>query len=125
MCLYIACVLCIKRLLKLSPAYVDVTDLTSQLLMERLPLFHNQPAVEDTPTDGALPLPSPRGDRASLSPSSTPSSLAPRLTNQIAGEGAMAYLLDCYDRALQESRSSLKVQQNFFFEFSFSHENAG
>jgi ubiquitin conjugation factor E4 B len=89
-------------------AYVDVRDLASQLLMERIPLFHEARSDQDTTAaDGPSSLPSYLGDHTH---SSTPSSLAPRLTNQIAGEGAMAYLLDCYDRSLQESRSTLKVR---------------
>ncbi|CAI8033766.1 hypothetical protein GBAR_LOCUS19053, partial [Geodia barretti] len=90
-------------------AYVDVRDLASQLLMERIPLFHEARLDQGTTVaDGPSSLPSYLADHTHSSAPS--SSLAPRLTNQIAGEGAMAYLLDCYDRSLHESRSTLKVR---------------
>ena len=92
-------------------AYVDPTDLVSQLLMERLLLFH-QPTISKPKltTDGPDILSGPADHTPSLSTPPTPSALAPRLTNQIAAEGAMAYLIDCYERTINESRSTLKVQ---------------
>ena len=97
-----------KKFLSFSPAYVDVRDLASQLLMERIPLFHEARLDQNTTAaDGPSSLPSYLADHTHSSAPS--SSLAPRLTNQIAGEGAMAYLLDCYDRSLHESRSTLRV----------------
>ena len=87
--------------------YVDAMDLISQLMTERLPLFHRKQKVGGA---SSTHLPAPHPHTPSSSPSS-PLSLTPRLTNQIAAEGMLSYLLDCFDRASHEERISAKVRR--------------
>ena len=93
---------------------MDAIDLVSQLLMERLPIFHEagkKGSTEDMTGSAHLPSPSFPNHTTSSSTPSSPLTLTQRLTNQIGAEGMLAYLLDCYDRALHETRITAKVSQ--------------
>lgn len=101
------CVVQVQIVVCLGTAHSDATDLISQLLVERLPLFHEK-QTESVTSFIHLPYP----NHTSSSSPSSPLSLSQRLTNQTGAEGILAYLLDCYDRALNESRQTTKVSSN-------------
>ena len=73
-------------------AYANVEDLVSQLLMERLLLFHST-----TPQTLSLPSLS----NIATSPTSVQNV---RYIGQTGREGMVAYLIDCYERTVYEER---------------------
>ena len=78
-----------------SLAYANPFDLISQLLMERLLCFHQTAPPQD--------LTPPIFVNHGASPTSGSGQVI-RYTNQPGRVGMVAYLLDCYDRAVLEER---------------------
>ncbi len=79
-----------------SLGYANTEDLVSQLLTERLMLFHSQ-----TPAPVLL-LPTSIGTSLTTSPGG--SVLASRYLGQGGRVGMVAYLIDCYERVMYEDR---------------------
>lgn len=75
-----------------NTAYANIEDLVSQLLMERLLLFHST-----TPQTLSLPSLS----NIATSPTSVQNV---RYIGQTGREGMIAYLIDCYERTVYEER---------------------
>ena len=87
----------------------NLEDIVSQLLMERLFLTHPVQPLLAVPRVPTIALSPPRGPSLAMSPTKSGGSVA-RFTGQPGREGKMAYLLDCYDRAVFEERY-IKVLQ--------------